>query len=319
MIELIHKKLRNEAFSADEERNFSIWVSSEKNRKIFEEYKRTWVLSGQLLNILEPNVDLQWEKFKNNQQKVSPKVKVLTFKRVVSAIAAIFILAFALGVLLKTYSNTHTTYYTDNITKEIVLPDNSLVALNVNSKLEVSKKFNKENRCVKLQGEAMFEVMPNEKSPFVVELSDGLEVRVLGTKFNVRSYLTTEKVELKVVEGKVSFGNGNDEVVIKKGEEVDFNKNSHSFSSINHINKNLLAWRTQKFEFDNTPIVEVVGALERYLNKQIKLPENSDTIRYTGAFENPTDTQIAEVLSLALGWEYKLVKSGIVFSQKKVK
>lgn len=88
----------------------------------------------------------------------------------------------------------------------LILPDGSKVWLNVDSKLTYTRDFTKRNkREVHLDGEAFFNVVHNESSPFIVHTSSSIRIEVLGTSFNVKSYKDDQTVETVLVNGKVSI------------------------------------------------------------------------------------------------------------------
>ena len=127
--------------------------------------------------------------------KIYPKkwqVNCTTFMRY----AAIFIFAFALTWFLKPSTGTEILkskpqYFNIKVAygskTTIELPDSSVVVLNSGSTLSYPDKFEAESRTVMLVGEAFFEVKKNSKRPFYVKTKD-VTIRVLGTKFNVKSY-----------------------------------------------------------------------------------------------------------------------------------
>ena len=96
---------------------------------------------------------------------------------------------------------------TNNETKQITLPDESIVWLNENTSLSYPKKFKRSERTVQLSGDAVFEVVSNPEQPFMVQ-SEALAVKVLGTKFNVkvRKEITPS---VHVLHGKVEVNNQN--------------------------------------------------------------------------------------------------------------
>ena len=81
-------------------------------------------------------------------------------------------------------------------------PDGSIVTLNRNSKLIFPKHFTKNVREVTITGEAFFDVKPNTSKPFIINAGN-VQVKVLGTSFNVCAYPGTETVEVVVESGKV--------------------------------------------------------------------------------------------------------------------
>lgn len=312
--DILHKKLRNESLTQNELTRFSLWIASQENKEIFNDYKKVWEMTNPKSLVLKPNVDMQWERFKqirNNSEQRSTKTRQLY--RVISAIAAMAILVVGISILI-TNSKADKTYTALNNSIEIMLPDNTRVHLNTHSELKVYNTYNKRTRTVKLKGEALFDVEKNQNIPFIVEMEHGLVVKVLGTTFSLRTYINNEVYELKVLEGKVLFEKSENSVVVEKNEQVEFNHSTHSFSETKKLDKNLLAWHTKVFEFDNTSINDVAFALGRYINKPIELPDNLSDIRYTGTFNNATEQEIAEVLALALGWNCSITNDAIRFT-----
>ena len=99
----------------------------------------------------------------------------------------------------------------------IVLADGTRAWLNAESSLTYPVRFTGGERRVEMQGEVYFEVAPDEEHPFVVE-SRGVDIRVLGTSFNVAS--REEMVVTTLVEGKVEVGTPAGEVVLVPGKQV---------------------------------------------------------------------------------------------------
>ena len=85
---------------------------------------------------------------------------------------------------------------------ELTLPDSTKVWLNAHSKLVYPLSFQKDTRSVELSGEAYFEVRRNEKVPFVVKTSK-VDVKVLGTEFNVSAYEEEADFEVALLKGSV--------------------------------------------------------------------------------------------------------------------
>lgn len=312
---IIHKILQNKALSQHERDMYDIWILEPDNKQQLADYKKLWGVVEPEIK-LQPNVEMQWKRFKdNNSKQIKPFQK--RFFKSLSAIAAVLIIAVGIFSIIMSETNKPEIYAANNQTKTIVLNDGSEVVLNANSMLEVSNDFNKKARLVSLRGEALFDIKRNTNVPFVVNLNNDLSIKVLGTKFNVRNYENSNISELKVLSGKVLFQKNDAKVVLVKDEEVDYNHKENNFSQKRAVDKNLMAWYTKEFNFDNIPIVEAIQSLERYIGKEIVLPQNSGKLRFTGAFSNPSEKDIAEVISLAMGWEYKITSSAITFNSKK--
>lgn len=120
---------------------------------------------------------------------------------------------------------------------ELELSDGTVVHLNSGTTLKYPVKFIAgENRQVFLDGEAFFDVAKDKKHPFIVN-ADKLNVRVLGTHFNVSSYPEDDLTDVVLVEGSVGMYNTNEEfnadknTILKPGYKGSFNKNNHSIKT----------------------------------------------------------------------------------------
>ncbi len=91
---------------------------------------------------------------------------------------------------------------TDHI-RQVRLTDSSLVWLNARASLSWKENFNKEQRSISLQGEAFFDVHHDPTRPFIIHTRD-LDVRVLGTAFNVEAYPTEKTTRVSLLRGSVN-------------------------------------------------------------------------------------------------------------------
>jgi ferric-dicitrate binding protein FerR (iron transport regulator) len=184
---------------------------------------------------------------------------------------------------------------------EVVLPDGSEVWLNRNSRLTYQDNFNEENRLLKLEGEAFFDVRKDPKKPFVIQTGKA-QVEVLGTSFNVEAYAGSAETEIFVVTGLVSFSSLSDSkgITIKPGE-AGVLKNQN-LSLISHGGQlNALAWKEKRLIFKKTALSDVVKALEEYFNVNIEIRnKNALRCRFTGSFDKPSLSEIIEALGVSL-------------------
>lgn len=147
------------------------------------------------------------------------------------------------------------------------LPDNSQVELNAESSLAYSKKGWGEERLVKLNGEAFFQV--KKGSRFVVETPLG-EVEVLGTSFNV--YQRGDNFRVKCLTGavQVTSNQGNINQILKPGEFINWNpaagKNNDDFDTSTQE-----TWWNGTYQFDEVPLREVFEELERQYDIQVEV------------------------------------------------
>lgn len=145
--------------------------------------------------------------------------------------------------------------------RTIVLPDESTVVLNGNSKLKYSKNWLGQIREVWIDGEGFFAVQHTKShQKFVVHTREGLSVEVLGTKFNVKS--REHGSEVLLTEGKVKLNVDNTEspVYLNPGELATVKENQLSKRVVEGIQ--YTSWVRSKLVFDKTPLNELAQILQ---------------------------------------------------------
>jgi len=153
----------------------------------------------------------------------------------------------------------------------IHLPDGSTVWLSPGSKITYPAKFAAELREVDFEGEAYFKIAKDKSHPFIIHTGQ-THTKVLGTSFNVKSFKNQGSIEVALVEGKVSFGNGQSEVTLLPHEMVVYNKADQQLnkSKITDISA-ILMRREGEFQYDNARIQDIAEELTRNFNVPIKI------------------------------------------------
>ncbi|HYO22714.1 MAG TPA: FecR family protein [Flavisolibacter sp.] len=215
-------------------------------------------------------------------------------------------------------SNQHTQeiYTRPGTRTKLVLPDSSTVWLNAGSKLTYAQPFGVSNRVVTLTGEAFFDVVKNSK-PFIIH-TNGAQVKVLGTAFNVRSYPSEKKIETSLVRGQVEVSLDNspeskytlnpnqkltlntaDQKTVKTGRKGTV-KPIAVLSTLNYLDDNTIAetsWVENKLTFDDESFEEVARKMERWYGVTIHFKnEKVKAERLTGVFEKETVGQALRAL-----------------------
>ncbi len=103
------------------------------------------------------------------------------------------------------------------------LSDGSVVNINSESTLHFPVEFSSENREVYLEGEAFFDVVRDDKSPFMVHTGDKT-ITVLGTKFNVSAYRDDQEWMATLVQGKISVTARDFQQVLLPSQQLCINK-----------------------------------------------------------------------------------------------
>lgn len=245
-----------------------------------------------------------------------------------SAVAACLVisLAFIYSLYLQkkekeqpvTATNLH-SYATFEMPKgkhgSIVLPDGTTVTLNAGSSLRYPSHFSQSDRVVQLSGEAFFEVTKDSLRPFSVRTIRN-SVKVLGTKFNVKSYPSDRLVTVSVKEGKVRFSDLNNSkrhVILIAGEKAvqekgkTFNKTHANLSA-------LAAWTQNSLAFDDEPMSGVIKTIERWYDVKVEIRTSMlRGFHYTGFYADPPLEVICKQLAFVLKCNYKIAEQKVIF------
>lgn len=226
--------------------------------------------------------------------------------------------------------------------KSFQLPDGSTVLMNGGSSIEVSKDFNTTDREISLKGEAYFNVTHNAQKPFIIH-TDNINVKVLGTEFDVKAYPEDKTTEAILIKGsvEVTLHNKPEEKIILKphhkliiqNEFTPVKKVSDSIvvvpkavpEKIKMLNVTLNAsdssvietsWKDNRLNFSDESLAEVAIKLERWYG--VKVEVDGDIAReykFTGIFENETIDETLKALQLSLFFHYH-IKDGTILITK---
>jgi transmembrane sensor len=213
---------------------------------------------------------------------------------------------------------------------KIMLADGSQVTLQPQSKLHYPEKFGEVSREVYLEGEGFFEVQKNPLKPFFV-YTGNVTTKVLGTSFYVKSIDGIKKIEVEVVSGRVSVyekennsinkDNQTNGVVLTPNHRVTFFAESNLF--VTNIVKNPII-QTPKiqdtkvfFEFDDTPVLDVVNKLREAYGVDI-LVENEaiNNCLLTADITHQTLYTKLDIICAAIGASYEVKGTTILLSGK---
>ena len=180
-------------------------------------------------------------------------------------------------------------------TYSVELCDGTKVYLNSGTKLEFPSRFDGDVRSVSLKGEAYFEVTRNERKPFVVEV-DEMKVKVLGTAFNVKSYVDEPGVYTTLVQGSVAIlRDGQPERKIKPGEQAYYNKGVGTLS-VSPVDVNeFTAWKDGLFYFKDIALEEILRIVARWYDLEIfYMNQSAKSVVYSGKL--PMYSSVEDVL-----------------------
>lgn len=231
--------------------------------------------------------------------------------------------------------------------KQMTLPDGTKAWLNAGSKLTYPKNFNAETREVDLEGEAYFDVVKNEEKPFIVHTS-GIDIKVLGTVFNVKDYASDPIIEATLLRGMIEVVKKNEpgasKVILKPHEKLIFAKTfkpvpvtpgkvSVPFEkkiarpdiSITSLNKNIAdsavvetAWVYNKLVFEEESFEDIALKMERWYNVSIRFSnERVKNFRLSGSFVKENISEALDVLQMLVPFSYVQKDGEFIIGKKR--
>lgn len=324
--------------SAGEIQTLEQWIKDDSaNRKVFEEYSKTWSALEKSRIESTINLDEEWNalrlKISSIRHKdlrffrplsfilrptsfiLRPSSFVLRFLRIA---AVLLLLAIPTFVLLRYFLHPVEKHCSaGNDVVSCTLPDGTAVTLNNGATLVYPSRFNDSSRLVALKGEAWFEVSPDKTKPFIIS-AENVRIQVVGTSFLVNTVTSNNSKEIILSSGKVKvyFENRPDKnAVLSPGEKAELI--THGYAILKEINTNVnyLSWKTKRMVFNNTPFPEVVAILAKVYHTPILIyGDNLNNCRITATFDHQTLESVLNVLKATLDLQVRNSGSGIQIS-----
>jgi ferric-dicitrate binding protein FerR (iron transport regulator) len=193
---------------------------------------------------------------------------------------------------------------------KLVLPDGTQVWLNAMTKIRYPVNFHTQIREVDLEGEAFFEVTKvmngGKRVPFIVK-TGGQSLEVLGTAFNISSY--NQQVVTTLTEGKVKLTYGGDQVGEKfliPNEQSRYDIKKALFTKAVVDPFYFMAWKNGNFAFDNASIYEVMEAISRWYDVEIRYHGNLEKVRFSGSISRYENIdKLLKTIALAGGVSFE--------------
>lgn len=223
---------------------------------------------------------------------------------------------------------------------KVQLPDGTQVWLNADSKITYNENFQGDLREVQLSGEAFFDVVRDEKRPFIIH-TNVIDVRVLGTAFNVRSYADEKNTETSLIRGSVEVtlrNNPDKKFTLKPNEKITIdNKQAKEVKEVAESKLSTQSrqaalltigkvryqdkdssivetlWVKNRLAFDAEPLEQMVLSLERWYDVKVKITdERLKKTEYTVTFEEESVKEVMEALQSLGQFHYEINKKEII-------
>jgi transmembrane sensor len=176
---------------------------------------------------------------------------------------------------------------------QVVLPDGSKVWLNAASSLRFPTDFTGDERLVEITGEAYFEVAKFSSSergtmkgsmPFIVQLQDGSQIRVLGTHFNINAYTEEASVNTTLLEGSVLVKKGSTIKKLAPGQQARMN--AMDMDIVNNVDlEQVVAWKNGLFNFHGESLQSAMRQISRWYDVEVVYEKSIPDIRFGGKIQ----------------------------------
>jgi ferric-dicitrate binding protein FerR (iron transport regulator) len=353
--EIVTRILEGNA-TGDDRKILLNWINaSDSNRKEFEQTESYWNALEILSNREKFNSSEGYDNFIRSLNKdtiIHPLQKQQNYFNYFLRIAASILLVLGISFLayLITRNKIDTIAYFELTTPkgfhtQLTLTDGTKIWLNAGSKLRYPNKFNSSARTVYLEGEAYFNVKKDPKHPFIVQTSD-VNVKALGTSFNVKAYPNEGSIETTLVSGIVVIsGNKTDSkkepiIELKPNQRATFIKTSgklllngqeelrlkHTYTNPEPalrkkesliVSKGIdteiyTAWTENRLVFDNETFESIALKLERRYGATVLFKnEKIKKICFSGKFPEISIERALSALQYASPFNYEIEQDTI--------
>lgn len=196
----------------------------------------------------------------------------------------------------------------------LTMPDKTKIIVNAMSEISFTSAYGKEERLIKLKGEAFFDIAPDSK-PFRVQ-TNGLTTTALGTAFNV--FAREHQYKIALTQGKVRVGAKDKDVELVPGQMALWipEKEEMGFSVQRFNKEKITAWKEGRLMFDSKPLGMILSDLAQWYSVELHIAEGVDRNRKViGTFENKNLKDILTGLSFSTGFDF-IIKGKNVYIKK---
>ena len=200
----------------------------------------------------------------------------------------------------------------------VLLSDGSSVHSNSCSSLTYPVPFMGDVREVKLSGEAYFDVTKSDR-PFIVKMED-IDVRVLGTSFNLSGYTTDQNVSVTLVSGKVAIRDHQlqRDFNVTPGMRFEYNRESQQVKMWEVDPELYISWMKGKFRFEDMRLEDIMVTLNRWYDCTITYSDNTlRDLRFTGAAEKDRPASyLLELIEMITEVKFQIDGKHILITRK---
>ena len=307
-----------ESNSPEQEKLFAEWLAVPGNDAEYRKFLKVW---NEIVDAETPDFDVNsaWQEL--NRRLAAERGTSLFSSRFVriaagiAAAAAVAVVSIFSYDIYESYGDKPVTFASVSGKSRVCLPDGSDVVLNAGASVTYGKHFGEKDRNVLAEGRVFFDVAKDKKKPFIIQ-TGGLEIKVLGTKFDVDSRL--DEVIVSLVEGSVSLTGTEEgkECIMKAGEVAVFDKKSGEVRIGKGDVRGSMLWCMERLSFQDATLDKVCHDLSMWYGVNVVLADNlvgKGCINFT-----ITDESLESVLSIisattGVNYRFESPKSAIVY------
>jgi ferric-dicitrate binding protein FerR (iron transport regulator) len=267
------------------------WLKKDlRHQLLWEDIQLAWMEIRMNSSEIQPDKEKAWipikSKIEEKRQTILPaEHKILILWRWAAVACIPLLIGLSVGLLFNNRSlpdgTTCISYRTQNGKSFITLPDGSHVWLNANSSLDMPISFGKQTRQVRVNGEVFFDVRNQPDIPFVVKCRS-FDIKVYGTRFNVRESALENYTAVTLLEGSVSIytEENEKETSLTPGNAAYFNTSTNRIDILPADTFLAALWADNKLVLEDQPLGKVAEALEAWFRKKIIVASQLKNIHY---------------------------------------
>jgi transmembrane sensor len=299
MDDLLVKHLLGEATEA-EQAEVQAWLQEDvEHQRQFEQFRAIWEAGATLAARSNVDENAAWERFvqrtqQAEQQSVRPKTIPLTRRTWLRAAAAIALFAIG-GWSAWIFTTPPAQLYVESGDQTLIhtLPDGSVVTLNKHASLSYPRRFAGNIRSVALEGEGFFEVTPDKRKPFVIQVAD-VSVKVVGTSFNIKNSEGTTEVIVET--GAVEVSKKEQGVLVHPNEKAIVRPGQHTPVKQENTDALYNYYRTREFVCKGTPLWRLTNVLNEAYDVDIIVADRLKGLPLTATFRDEPLENILTVI-----------------------
>lgn len=302
---LLITRYLNKQTSLAENELLTDWITaSEKNEQSFEAIKFIWLSreesreNDSIVALGRLNAALDIEESSHSTRKTK---RYILWVAVAASVAAVVFVSTDVLLPAKPAPTVDFVQYSTKAgeIKTITLSEGTHVVMGPKGKIKYPVKFEDQQRYVELTGEAYFEVSKNPHKPFIVHTNQ-LDVKVLGTHFNVDAGSNQNATIVSLFEGNVHVNVLNDhdgDYALKPGQELTFDRSKHQVYQHHLDSTSVLGWMTKTLFFNNEKLSDAARKIEKMYGVKIVFDnETTADTRIYAQFKNDSLKDVMDII-----------------------